>query len=265
MKNTSNLPRGPRSVFSRRGFRSTRGFTMLEILAVVAIIAAVIGAIVYNQRGGLKRGQIGSIPAVVQSLSTACGDYLQKPGSAGLMPITETTTASLIPVTGATFSAATVTALSNGCRLDTVLLTEGVLTQPINVKIGSQTLPTNSGAADVLWDTTLQKFKMNPDAAPTRDYSGVTRLECSISTTTAPSTANGSNFRLDGTNDLPANTRVVFLVIPNVAAQDAYDLAVSMSNGATVATAGSLNNAGKVAYAAAVNGLTTVYVYINHN
>ena len=104
---------------------------------------------------------------------------------------------------------------------------------------------------------------MTPDAAPLRNWSGVTRAEArTANPLLAPSAALGANFRLDGTTNLTANYVVAYLVLPACPARDAYELALSMNGAQLAPVEGAASDSGVVAYAAPVNGITDVYVYL---
>jgi hypothetical protein len=92
----------------------------------------------------------------------------------------------------------------------------------------------------------------------------VTRAEARVSNPAlAPSAAQGANFRTRGAStNLPANVTVAYLVIPNCPAKDAYELAVRMNGAQMAPVEGAASDLGTVAYAAPVNGLTDVYVYL---
>jgi prepilin-type N-terminal cleavage/methylation domain-containing protein len=237
--------------------RSSRGFTLVEIMVVVVIIGILLTIGLNAYGDALRRGRITSVSGTEQSLKTAVMQYLTKPGSLGVIPLTEGT----IPASQFSGTGTTSANVALASSLDQVLLAEGLLTNPLSVKMGPQT-STVSGIGTT-WNTSTGTFTAT--AAPTADRSAITRLEAQLSTSTLPSTAAGSNFMLDGVNNLPTNTRVAALVIPNVPAEDAYQLSLTVDGssltGASNAVADSL---GAVVYAAPTNGVTTVYAYVLH-
>ena len=89
---------------------------------------------------------------------------------------------------------------------------------------------------------------------------------CLTSNTTTPSTANGANYQLNGTTNLPAGSRVVSAVIVNATGNEARELSLRLDGEAyTAATALLADSAGKVVYnTPTAAGLTTVYIYIAH-
>lgn len=263
----------PREISETQNYTSTmkkknvrynnKGFTLLEILTVVAIIGLITSIAIPGYRYARQYAGIVSVKGTVASARSAVDQYLKKPGGLGVLPITESTTLSAIATTGTGASGSTAAIVSAAARLDTLLLTEGFLESPVSIKVGSQ-VNTPTGTVELLWSPANNAFT-SAAVAPSYDYSAITRLECQLvpAAPSVPSAAAGTNFRLDGTNDLQANLRVVALVIPNISGVDAAALANSMGN-MSAATATALNNVGPVAYAApaAGTGLTTAYVYV---
>lgn len=246
----------------RTTFRSpTAGFSLIEILIVSGIIALIAGIVVAGLSKGSESAKAGLVAGAIGQVKTAVVQLADSNG--GVVPITESTTASAIPTSGTTFSAASATALSNAIVLDVALLTERTAERAINLPAGPNPLPLNSSAADVLWDAVLKRFKMNPDAAPTRDYSLCNRIECQISTVTDPITAKGSNFRLDGTNDLRGGRRVIAAVIPGCPASLAYKISQKIDGDRASSNETTLDRAGAVVYNTPANAVTDVYIYIH--
>jgi hypothetical protein len=208
-------------------------------------------------RDSLRRGRITSVTGAVAASKTATFAYLTKPGSLGVIPLTEGT----IPSTQFSGTGTTSANVGAAASLDQVYLAEGLFSSPLTVKMGPQST-TVSGTA-VTWSTSTGTFTAT--AAPTADKSTIARLESQLSTSTLPSTAAGSNFMLDGTNNLPTNVRVAALIIPNVPAEDAYQLSLTVDGAAlTPASNGVGDTTGNISYAAPSNGVTTVYAYVTH-
>ena len=236
------------------------GFTLLEILTVGAIIAILAGISISGLAKGTENSRAAAVAAAAGQIKTAVKQFADENG--GLVPITETAAASAIPTSGAVFSGASVAALSNAIILDTALLTERMAERAVNLPAGPNPLPVNSGAADVLWDSTLKRFRMNPDAAPTRDYSLCNRVECQLTTATSPTTAKGSNFWLDGTNDLRAGRRVVSAVIPGCPGSLAYRISQKLDGDRFSSDATTADGKGVVVYNTPANGTTDLYIYL---
>ena len=102
-------------------------------------------------------------------------------------------------------------------------------------------------------------------------YAAVSRLECAaVDAAQLAGTADvngGTNFRVDGVNSLPAG-RVAYAVIKGVAGPDAAQIASAIDAPAfmddTSGAAETAQTRGEVAYAAAVSGVTDVYVYLGN-
>lgn len=237
------------------------GFSLIEILIVAGLIAVIAGIVVAGLSKGSESSRAGLVAGAVGQVKTAVVQFADSNG--GIVPITESSIASAIPTSGATFGAASATALSNALILDMALLTERAAERAIQLPAGPNPLPVNPSAADVLWDPVLKRFKMNPDATPTRDYSLCNRVECQISSTTDPITAKGSNFRLDGTNDLRAGRRVISAVIPGCPASLAYKISQKIDGDRGSSNETTLDRLGAVVYNTPANAVTDVYIYIH--
>lgn len=237
-----------------------RGFSLIEMLIVLTIgitIAGFLGVPAYQR--AQQQNMIAGASRAIASAKSALQLYSQMPDFNGQIPITEGTS---IPLTG-TMGGATNTVIGDATTLQTALLTARTLEAPISSPFGSSTPPTGATTAPVLFSMTTQTFSTTGDVAPTQSYAATSRLECRLSVpATAPSAAAGANFRLDGTNNMPANTRIAYWVFPNVSASAAYEFAKTMYKG-TVSAQGAAQDAGPVVYAAAdSSGNTTVYAYV---
>ena len=77
----------------------------------------------------------------------------------------------------------------------------------------------------------------------------------------------GTNFRIDGVNNLSAG-RVAYAVIKSVSGPEAAQIATAIDTPAfmddTSGSAALAQSRGEVAYAAAVAGVTDVYVYLGN-
>ncbi|MFA5263739.1 MAG: prepilin-type N-terminal cleavage/methylation domain-containing protein [Opitutaceae bacterium] len=238
----------------------SRGFSLLELVLVLAIIAVLAGLLLPRGFDALRNARVQQVQKTVETLKTALVDFIATPGGNGSIPRTEGTG---VPASGAAVTGATDIAKGNAARLDTVLLATGKLERPLSVRMGTQVYTSTGTGNELTWNQTLQAFVMTPDAAPQRNWSGVTRIEARSSTPgTLPSVALGANFRLDGLTDRPANVVIAYLVIPGCPATDAYQLALAMNAPQLAPVVGAACDTGLVAYAAPTNGVTDVYVYL---
>ncbi len=237
-----------------------RGYSLLELVLVLAIVSVLVGLLLPKGFDALRTARVQQVEKAVETLKTALTDFIAMPGGNGSLPRTEGTG---VPCSGAALSGATDAAKGNGARLDAVLLAAGKIERPISLRMGSQFYTSTGTGNEMQWNQALQAFAMTPDAAPLRNWSAVTRVEArTANPALAPSAALGANFRLDGTTNLNANYVVAYLVIPQVPARDAYELALSMNGPQLAPIEGAACDTGVVAYAAPANGITDVYIYV---
>lgn len=211
----------------------TRGFSLVEMIGVLAIIAILAVVIVPKVFSTIASSRITHAVGNVTSFRTAVTDFSAKYGT--------------IPVA------------QGSSRLDDLLVTAGMLDARLTFKIGSQ--PSNPPAAATwtyangIWSSSGGSNQNNQSRALARN-----------STTTQPSAAQGQNFRLDGTTDLPAGSRVISVVIDNVRASEALELSRRIDgDNMSEADATTADNAGKVVYNTPNGqGITDVYIYIAH-
>jgi len=243
-----------------RPTRLTKAFTLLELAFSLAIIATLVAILLPKGVDALRNSRVQQVAKTVDTLKTAITSYISLPGGNGSIPRTEGTG---IPCSGAALSAATDAAKGNGARLDTVMLATGMIDRPVGLRMGTQAAASTGSGIEMTWNQSLLAFVITPDAAPQRNWSGVTRVEARSSQQgLLPSVALGANFRLDGVTDRPANVVIAYLVIPACPYADALALATQL-NGAQLAPAvGAASDAGVVAYAAPSNGVTDIYIYL---
>jgi prepilin-type N-terminal cleavage/methylation domain-containing protein len=236
------------------------GFSLLELMFVLAILAVLAAILLPKGLDAMRASRVHQAVRTVETLRTALVDFMNLAGGSGSIPRTEGTG---VPCSGTALSGATDLAKGNGARLDAVLLAAGKLEHPLSLRMGSQVyLPTGTGN-EMQWNQALQAFTLTPDAAPLRNWSGVSRVEArSSNPALAPSAAQGANFRLDGVTNRPANSIIAYLVIVGAPANEAYELALALNAPQLAPVAGAACDVGQVAYAAPVNGITDVYVFL---
>ena len=240
--------------------KKTQGYSLLELVLVLAIVAVLVGLLLPKGFDALRNARVQQVAKTVDTLKTALVDFITTPGGNGSLPRTEGIG---VPTTGAALSGATDIAKGNAARLDAALLTAGKIERPLNLRMGSQVYVSTGSGNEIAWNQATQSFVMTPDAAPLRNWSGVTRVEARSSAPgTLPSVALGANFRLDGVTDLATNLVVAYLVIPGCPAKDALDLAIQLNGAQLAPVAGAACDTGIVAYAIPTNGITDVYVYL---
>lgn len=241
-------------------FRRSHGYSLLELVLVIAVIAVLVGLLLPKGFDALRNARVQQVEKTVDTLKTALTDYLSMAGGNGSLPRTEGTG---IPTSGAALTGATDAAKGNAARLDTVLLATGKIERPLSLRMGTQAFVSTGTGNELMWNQASLAFVMTPDAAPQRNWSPVTRVEArTANPALAPSAAAGANFRLDGTTSISANYVVAYLVIPACPARDAYELALAMNGAQLAPVEGAACDTGIVAYATPANGITDVYVYI---
>lgn len=238
----------------------TRGYSLLELVLVLAIVAVLVGLLLPKGFDALRNARIQEVKTTVNTLKTALTDLIAMPGGNGSIPRTEGTG---VPTSGAALSGATDIAKGDAARLDTVLLGAGKLERPLTLRMGSQVYTSSGSGNEMTWDQLTQSFVISPDSAPQRNWSNVTRIEArSSDPALAPSVSLGANFRLDGITDRSLNVIVAYLVIESCPAKDAYQLALSMNAPQLAPIEGAACDTGLVAYDTPVDGTTDVYVYL---
>jgi prepilin-type N-terminal cleavage/methylation domain-containing protein len=244
-----------------KNIRQAQGYSLLELVLVLAIVSVLVGLLLPKGFDALRNARIQQVAGTVNTLKTALTDFLSMPGGNGSLPRTEGTG---ITCSGAALAGATDTAKGNGARLDAILLAVGKVERPLSLRMGTQVYASTGTGGEMTWSQAAQAFVMTPDAAPLRSWSAVTRVEArTANPALLPSVALGANFRLDGTvTGLNANYVVAYLVIPSVPAKDAYELALALNGAQLAPVEGAASDTGVVAYAAPLNGTTDVYVYI---
>jgi prepilin-type N-terminal cleavage/methylation domain-containing protein len=240
--------------------KKLQGYSLLELVLVLAIVSVLVGLLLPKGFDALRNARIQEVKSAANTLKTALTDLITMPGGSGSIPRTEGTG---IPTSGAILSGATDAAKGNGARLDTILLATGKLERPLSLRMGSQVYISTGTGNEMAWNQAAQAFVMSPDAAPLRNWSAVTRIEArSSNPALVPSAALGANFRLDGITNRSPNVIVAYMVIQSCPAKDAYELALSMNAPQLAPVEGAACDTGLVAYAAPLNGVTDVYVYL---
>jgi prepilin-type N-terminal cleavage/methylation domain-containing protein len=222
------------SPIRRRTSNRQAAFSLIEMIGVLAIIAILAVVIVPKVFSTIASSRVTNAVGSVTSMKTAVTEFAGKYGT--------------IPTT------------NNRGRIDDLLYTAGMLDGRFQVKIGTQ--PANPPIAGATWARSNGSWA----ASGGSNQNSQSRLICRASNTTNPSTAAGSNFRLDGTNNLPSGARVISAAIVNVTAAEAQELSLRLDSEAfTPATASVDDVTGKVVYRRPNGqGLTTAYVYIAH-
>ena len=217
--------------YPRRSSRA--GFSLIEMIGVLAIIAILAVVIVPKVFSTIASSRVTSAIGSVTSLKTAVTEFAGKYGT--------------IPVTTA------------AQRIDDLLVAANILESRFTVKIGTQQSVTSNVAAT--WAYTNGTW--TPTGGTTQ--AALSRIISLNSTATAPNTANGANYQLDGTTNLPTGSRVVSAVLVNIRGTEAYDLSQRLDGDVLSTDAVTADADGKVVYNTPNGqGLTTAYIYLAH-
>lgn len=214
--------------------RRQGGFSLVEMIGVLAIIAILAVVIVPKVFSTIASSRVTSAIGSVTSMKAAVTEFSGKYGT--------------IPVT------------TNAQRIDDLLAAAGMLENRFSVKIGAQQSAASNAAAT--WTYANGAWT----AAGGATQAALSRLISLNSNTTAPSTANGANYQLDGATDLPSGSRVVSAVLVNIRGSEALELSQRLDGDVfSAADAVTADAAGKVVYNTPNGqGVTTAYVYIVH-
>lgn len=233
---------------------SRSAFTLVEVMVVITIVVTLatiaIVIVVPTLRASRARADLAQAATVAGNIEA----YYQNPTlNTYPLPVTEGTT---VPH-NTSLDAADVAQIAT---LDEVLFRIGILDREIQWRSSSHDEARASGLAFSIANQRWEGTGPIVDASSNRPT-----IESRLSDpSTAPSAAQGANFRLDGTSDLPSNALVYFIKLPALQASAAYALAEAALPEAQLPADNTVAcNSGPVAYAAPVNGVTDVYLFVS--
>ncbi|MBI3871426.1 MAG: prepilin-type N-terminal cleavage/methylation domain-containing protein [Verrucomicrobia bacterium] len=206
--------------------KSRAGFTLIEMIGVIAIIAILAAVLVPKVMNAIARSKVSGTSLVFNALKTAVADYYSRSNS--------------FPLRSGTGAADTATPTG---RFDADLVAAGFIDKLVGVPIGSTaTTGALTTRTHVRVLAAVAAAAVNPTAA-----------------------AGGDNFDLDSnaaTADFTAGQNVVSLMIPQVAIADAIVLNSIIDGVVNSGTAA--DRVGRCIYSAAAAGTVTVYIYLAH-
>ena len=209
------------SRLNRAGNRRNQGFTLIEMIGVLAVIAILAAVLIPKVFEAINNSKVNNTAMSINTVKTGIADHYAKYGS-------------LVSSNGI----AMVAPLNN---FDNILVTEGFMDKPFQVKI----------------------------SAITGGVTNHVEVVAAATAATDPNAANAS-YNLDGTGAAGAMNKaigsaVAQAVIPGVTENDAKDLNDRLDGPSLGTAIGTDDLLGRVKYAAAgANPTTTVYVYLTH-
>ena len=208
--------------------KTERGFTLIEMIGVLAIIGILAAVLVPKVMDAVARSKVSGTALIYNTLRTAAVDYYSKSNA--------------FPIRNGTGAADTAIAAG---RFDADLVIGGFIDRLVSVPLGSLL---TSGAL----------------TARTHVRSRTAQVSGTVTVTAANS---GNNYDLDDnttTADFSTGVTIVSLMVPGVPLKDAIALNLLIDNVSNNGTTTS-DNTGRCIYSApAGNGTVTVYLYIAH-
>jgi len=222
----------PRAACRTKGTRA--GFSLIEMIGVLAIIAILVAVVLPKVFSTIASSRVTHAAGSITTIRTAITEFAGKYGT--------------IPTT------------STNSRIDDLLFTGGLLDTRLVLKIGTQ--PSDPPIAGATWSNSSGTWTATGGSS----QDSQTRIVCQISNTTAPSTAAGRNFQLNGTTDLPAGARVVASIIQNCTSSEARELSLRIDGEPfSEADPTTADSDGRVVYNTPdAAGITDAYVYVVH-
>lgn len=212
--------------------KQNKGFTLIEMIGVLAVIAILAALLIPKVFQAINEARINTVPVGTSSCKTAVIDHYAKQGGLNL---SAAGVALVIPAGGY---------LNYD---ETVLMVAGFQDKPFAPRVGT--------APDVILDV------IGAVAAGAAVTGAEGTAYC-----LSGQTAAGVALAVDaGINDV-TGSHVVFARITGVPIADAQAISTRI-DGAALSTAEGVTTAdlvGRVKYATAVNGVTTVYTYLTH-
>jgi prepilin-type N-terminal cleavage/methylation domain-containing protein len=220
-----------------------KGFTLVEMLGVLAIIAILISVISVGVLSAINRARIVSTLSNFKNLETATLSYIALNESSGKLPLTKSPTG--IPVSGGlSGTSGTLAPIAIGAQpplhLETVFVAAGTLEKYPSWRVGND--PLQNGIKlnqEQGWNRKLNRWSTwatGTTAAPStpNNWLPYVRTECAMSdinvipgaygATGMMGSGSGVNFRTDGSSNLSRDVRVAYVVIPGLTAKDAEKL-----------------------------------------
>lgn len=256
---------------------SRKGFTLVEMLGVLAIIAILISVIAVGVLSAINRARIVATVANFKNLETAVVGFVALPNSGGTVPLTQPGAGNTTPIRTYDGSAFADAANDATYTLDQVLRASGLIDRPMQWRVG------NDGMSQVVltqerifmlsrnaWSDGLDINGVTPGTG--NDWTTFNRTECapvngSAAADGATATwgdiydaTNGVNFYIDGRSALKAS-RVAYVLLKNVSLKDAKKLSAELNGALDDSETQDDQFKGRLVYAAPTAPATSTDVY----
>ena len=233
----------------RNTINTRKGFTLVEMLGVLAIIAILISVIAVGVMSAINRARIVATVSNIKNLETAAVGFIALPNTGGTVPLTEGGTVVRTWATGT--PPVFALAASTNYTLDQALRASGLIERPMTWRIGKDGMidcPISSEATFVLSRNAFAVAGETVNGVTTvggQDWSGHNRTECApitanlipiaagASVTELPVVGNGAavesiTFYLDGVSPL-TGSRCAFVILRDVSLKDANKLSAELN------------------------------------
>lgn len=231
----------------RNKINTRKGFTLVEMLGVLAIIAILISVISVGVLSAINRARVVATISNFKNLETALLSYIALPEAAGRVPLTKSPNA--IPTVDSLAAdagdgAALAAADQIDLHMETIFLTAGTLERMPNWRIGTDAIQSGLVVANERgWNRKRSAWsEQNTTGNDTlgNNWTNYVRVECAPTATSTEVEdpgdivngmmhANGVQFRIDGSSYLPVGTRTAYVVIPGLSLKDAEKLSEELN------------------------------------
>jgi prepilin-type N-terminal cleavage/methylation domain-containing protein len=233
-----------------RKFR--KGFTLIEMLGVLAIIAILISVIAVGVLSAINRSRIVATVANFKNIETAVVGFVALPNAGGTVPLTEISAANATPIEEYQGAGVVSKVAQDGSyTLDQVLRASGLIDRPVTWRVGADGSARVAASTERVFMISRNAWakaalSVNGAAAPAgnavwSDYNASFVAEATtglavgtpaafpvVANTTNPSGVDTINFFLDGTSPVQGS-RIAFVRLHNVSLKDAQKLSQELN------------------------------------
>ncbi|NUQ66354.1 MAG: type II secretion system protein [Pirellulales bacterium] len=244
---------------------SRRAFTLLEVLAIAAILTLLAGILIHAIGRVMDAPRATAVLHRARTYAALIREIVNQPSFGGRLPLTRSGNGGAVPATGL-LAAASDTVRDIACSFDLILTGQRIIERFEEVEYGGIQRP----ILGIQWNSAARAFAAAPDTAATIAAipAAMTwqRIESRLSDPSlSPEIAQGANFQtLPGLN-LPPQCVVVYWRFPRATQSFAEELAKAANKPEHRPAAGAPATVGPVAYATPVGGRTDVFVYLLHH